>query len=102
MARVHRGQYKKVLNDPDNNDGMVTHLEPEILEYELKGAIGNITTNKGGGGDGIPAELLQILKDDALKALHSLWQQIWIAQEWPRDWKRSVFFPIPMKDNAKE
>ena len=83
MARVHRGQYKKVLNDPDNNDGMVTHPEPEILEYELKGAIGNITTNKGGGGDGIPAELLQILKDDALKSLHSLWQQIWIAQQWP-------------------
>ena len=83
MARVHRGQYKKVLNDPDNNDGMVTHLEPEILEYELKGAIGNITTNKGGGGDGIPAELLQILKDDALKSLHSLCQQIWIAQQWP-------------------
>ena len=83
MARVHRGQYKKVLNDPDNKDGMVTHLEQEILEYELKGAIGNITTNKGGGGDGIPAELLQILKDDALKSLHSLWQQIWIAQQWP-------------------
>ena len=81
---------------------MVTHLEPEILEYELKGVIGNITTNKGSGGDGIPAELFQILKDDALKMLHSLWQQIWIAQQWPQDWKRLVFFPISSKNNVKE
>ena len=81
---------------------MITHLEPDILESEVKWVLGSITMNKTDGGDGITAELFQILKDDALKALHSLWQQIWIAQEWPRDWKRSVFFPIPMKDNAKE
>ena len=103
MARVHRRTVKKnVFNDPDSNDGVVTHLEPEILEYELKRVIGNITTNKGSGGDGIPAKLFQILKDDALKMLHSLWQQIWIAQQWPQDWKRLVFFPISRKDNVKE
>ena len=94
--------YKKDLNDPDNHDGVVTHLEPDILECEVKWALGSITTKKASGGDGIPAKLFQILKDDAVKVLHSICQQIWKTQQWPQDWKRSVFIPIPEKGNAKE
>ena len=93
---------KKNPNDLDNHDGVVTHLEPDILEYEVKWTLGSIITNKASGGDGIPAELFQILKDDAVKVLHSICQQIWKTQQWPQDWKRSVFIPIPKKDNAKE
>ena len=81
---------------------MITHLEPDILEWEVKWALGTITTNKASGGDGIPVELSQILKDDAMKGLHSMCQQIWKTQQWPQDWKRSVFIPIPKKGNAKE
>ena len=92
---------KKDLHDPDNHDGVVTHLEPDILECEVTWAFGSITTNKASGGDGIPVELFQILKDDAVKVLHSICQQIWKTQQWPQDWKRSVFIPIPKKDNAK-
>ena len=94
--------HKKDLNDADNHDGVITHLEPDILECEVKWALGSITTNKASGGDGIPAELFQILKDDAVKVLQSICQQIWKTQQWPQDWKRSVFIPIPMKGNAKE
>ena len=94
--------YKKDLHDPDNHDGVITHLEPDILECEVKWALESITTNKASGGDGIPAELFQILKDDAIKVLHSICQQIWKTQQCPQDWKRSVFIPIPKKDNAKE
>ena len=86
--------YKKDLHDPDNHDGVITHLEPDILECEVKWALGSITTNKASGGDGIPVELFQILQDDAVKALHSICQQIWKMQQWPQDWKRSVFIPI--------
>ena len=81
---------------------MITHLEPEILECEVKWALGNITANKASGGDGIPVELFQILKDDAVKVLHSICQQIWKTKQWPQDWKRSLFIPIPKKGNAKE
>ena len=94
--------YKKDLHDPDYHDGVITHLEPDILECEVKGALGSITTNKASGGDGIPVELFQILKDDAVKVLHSICQQIWKTQQWPQDWKRSVFVLIPKKGNAKE
>ena len=94
--------YKKGLNDPDNYDGVITHLEPDIMECEVKQALGNSTMNKARGGDGIPAELLQILKDDAVKVLHSVCQQIWKTQLWPQDWKRSVFIPIQKKGIAKE
>ena len=94
--------YKKDLIDPENHDDVVTHLEPDILECELKWALGSITTNKASGGDGIPVELFQILKDDAVKVLHSICQQIRETQQWPQDWKRSVFIPIPKKGNAKE
>ena len=94
--------YKKDLHDPDNHDGIITHLEPDILECEVKWALGSITTNKASGGVGIPVELFQILKDDAVKVLHSVCQQIWKTQQWPQDWKWSVFIPIPKKDNAKE
>ena len=83
--------YKKDLHDPDNHDGVITHLEPDILEHEVKWALGSITTNKASGGDGIPVELFQILKDDAVKVLHSICQQIWKTQQWPQDWKSSVF-----------
>ena len=86
--------YKKGLNDPDNHDGVASHLEPDILECKVKWALGSITTNKASGGDGILAELFQILKDDAVKVLHSICQQIWKTQQWPQDWKRSVFIPI--------
>ena len=86
----------------DNHDGVVTHLEPDILEYEVKWVLGSITMNKASGGDGIPVELFQILKDDVVKVLHSICQPIWKTQQWPQDWKRSVFIPIPKKGNAKE
>jgi len=94
--------YKKDLHDPNNHDGVITHLEPDILEYEVKWALGRITMNKASGGDGILVELFQILKDDAVKVLHSICQQIWKTQQWPRHWKRSVFVPVPTKGNAKE
>ena len=94
--------YKKDLHDPDNHDGVITDLEPDILECEVKWALGSITMNKASGGDGIPVELFQILQDDAVKVLHSICQQIWKTQQWPQDWKRSVFIPIPKKGNAKE
>ena len=94
--------YKKELHDQDNHNGVITHLEPDILECEVKWASESITTNKASGGDGIPAELFQILKDDAVKVLHSICQQIWKTQQCPQDWKRSVFTPIPKKGNAKE
>ena len=93
---------KKDLHDPDNHNGVITHLEPDILESEVKWALQSITTNKASGGDGIPVELFQILKDDAVKVLHSICQQIGKIQQWPQDWKRSVFIPIPKKGNAKE
>ena len=94
--------YKKDLYDPDNHDGVITHLEPDILEREAKWALGSITTNKASGGYGIQDELFQIVKDDAVKVLQSICQQIWKTQQWPQDWKRSVFIPIPKKGNAKE
>ena len=94
--------YKKDLHDPDNHNGVITHLEPDILECEVRWALGSITTNKASGGDGIPVKLFQILKDDAVKVLHSIWQQIWKTQQWPQDWKSSVFIPISKKGNAKE
>ena len=88
--------------DPDNHDGVITHLVPDILECEVKGALGSITMNKASGGDGIPVELFQILKDDAVKVLHSICQQVWKTQQWPQDCKRSIFIAIPKKGNAKE
>ena len=94
--------YKKDLHDPDNQDGVITHLEPGILECEVKWALGSITTNKASGGDRIPAELFQILKDDAVKVLPSICLKVWKTQQWPQDWKSSVFIPIPKKGNAKE
>ena len=98
--------YKKDLHDPDNHDGVITDLEPDILECEVKWALGSITTNKASGDDGILVELFQILKTktkkDAVIMLHSICQQIWKTQQWPQDWKRSVFIPIPKKSNAKE
>ena len=94
--------YKKDLHDPDNHSGVVTHLESDILECEVKWALGSITMNKASGGDGIPVELFQILKDDAVKALNSICWKIWKPQQWPQDWKRSVFIPIPKKGNPKE
>ena len=100
MARIHRRTVKIDLHDPDNHDGVITQLQPDILEYEVKWALESITTNKASGGNGIPVELFQILKDDAVKVLHSICQQVWKTQQWP--WKRSVFIPIPKKGNAKE
>ena len=94
--------YKKELHNPDNHNGLIIHLEPDILECEVKWALESITTNKASGGDGIPIELFQILKDAAVKVLHSICQQIWKTQQWPQDWERSVFIPIPKKGNAKE
>ena len=102
MARIQRGTVQKNLHEPDNHDGMITDLEPDILECEVKWALGSITTNKASGGDGIPVELFQFLNDDAVKVLHSICQQIWKTQQWSQDWKRSVFIPIPKKGNAKE
>ena len=94
--------YKKDLHDSDNHNGVIIHLEPDILECEVKWALGSITRNKASRGDRIPVELFQILKDDAVKVLHSIGRQIWKTQQWPQDWKRSVFIPIPKKGNAKE
>ena len=94
--------YRKDLHDPDNHDGMITHLEPDILECKVKLALGNITMNKASRSDRMPVELFQILKDDAGKVLHSICQQIWKAQQWSQDWERSVFIPIPKRGNAKE
>ena len=94
--------YRKDLHDQDNHDGMITHLEPDILECEVKWALESITMNKASGGDGIPVELFQILKDDAVKVLHSICQQIWKTQQWPQGWERSVIIPIPKKGIAKE
>ena len=100
MARIQE-LYKKDLHDQDNHDGVITHLKPDILECEVKWALGSITTNKASGGDGTPVELLQILKDDAVKVLYSICQQIWKMQQCPQHWKRSVFISIPKKGNAK-
>ena len=94
--------YKKDLHDPDNHDGAIIYLEPDILECEAKWALESVNMNKASGGDGIPVELFQILKDDSLKVLHSIFQQTWKAQQWTQDWKRSVFIPIQKKGNAKE
>ena len=102
MTKYTGELYKKILNDPENHDGVITYLEPDIPECKVKQALGSITMNKASGGDGIPAELFQILTDDAVKVLHSICQQIWKIQQWPQDWKRSVFIPIPKKGNAKE
>ena len=103
MARIYR-TVQKDFHNPDNHDGVITptHLELDILECEVRWALGSITTNKARGDDGIPVELFQILKDDAVKVLHSICQQIWKTQHWPQEWKRSVFIPIPKKGNAKE
>ena len=94
--------YKKDLHDPDNHDDVITHPKPDILECEVKWALGSITMNKARGGDGIPVELFQILEDDAVRVLHSICQQIWKTQQWSQDWKRSVFIPIPKKGNAEK
>ena len=94
--------YRKDLHDPDNHNGVITYLEPDILEWEVKWALGSNTTDKASGNDGIQAELFQILKDDAVKVLHSICQQIWKTQQWPQDWKRSVFIPIPKKVSGNE
>ena len=102
MARLHRRTIQKDLHDPDNHNGVITHQKPDILECEVKWALGSITTNKASGDDGTLVELFKILKDDAVKVLHLICQQIWKTQQWPQDWKRSVFIPIPMKGNAKE
>ena len=101
MARIHK-TVQKNLHDQDNYDGVITHLQPDILECKVKWALESITTNKASGSDGIPAKLFQILKDDAVKMLLSICQQIWKTQQWPQDWKRSVFILIPKKGNAKE
>ena len=102
MARIHRRTTKKDHHDPDNHDTVITHLEADILECEVKWTLGSNITNKASRGDGIPVELFQILKDDAVKVLHSICQQIWKTPQWPQDWKRSLFIPIPKKLNAKE
>ena len=102
MARIHRKTIQKDLHDPDNHNGVITFLETDILESEVKWALGSITMNKASGVYRIPMELFQILKDDAVKVLHSICQQIWKTQKWPQDWKRSVFIPTPKKGNAKE
>ena len=107
MPRIHRRTIQKNHRDPDNHDGVITDLEPDTLECKVMWALGSIIMNKvhhyeQSGGDGIPVELFQILKDDIVKVLHSICQQIWKTQQWPQDWKRSVFIPIPKKGNAKE
>ena len=94
--------YQKYHHNPDKHDGVITHLKPDILECYVNWVLGSITTNKASGSDGIPVELFQILKDDAVKMLHSMCQQIWKTQQWPQDWKRSVSIPVPKKGNAKE
>ena len=100
MATINRRTIQQ--SDPANHDGVITHLEPDILECEVKWALGSITMNKASGGDEIPVKLFQVIKDDAGKVLHSICQQIWKTQQWPQDWKKSVFIPMPKKDNAKE
>ena len=102
MARLHRRTVQKNLHDPDNHDGVITHLQPDILECEVKWVLESITTDKASGGDGIPVELLQILKDDAVKVLHLICQQIWKTQQWPQDWKRSVFIKSQRKAMPKK
>ena len=102
MARIYRRTIQKYFHDPENHNGVITHLELDILECEVKWALESITMTKASGGDGIPAELFQILKDDAVRVLHSLCHQGWKTQQWPQDWKGSVFIPIPKKSNAKE
>ena len=102
MWQEYTELYKKGLNDSDNHKGLATNLEPNILECEVNWALGSITLNKASGGDGIPTELFQTLKDDAVEVLNSIQQQIWKPQQWPLDWKRSVFIPISNKGNAKE
>ena len=102
MAKYTEELYKKDLHDPDNHDDVITNLEPDILEREVKWALESITTNKAREGDRIPVELFQILKDDAVKVLHSICQQIWKIQQWPQNWQRSVFIPVLKKGNAKE
>ena len=94
--------YKKDLHNPDDHNGVITRLEPDILECEVKWALESITTNKASGGDGIPVELFQILKDDAVKVMHSICKQIWNTKQWPQEWKKSLFIPIPKKGNTKE
>ena len=101
MARIHRGTAQKDLHDTDNQDGVISHLEPDILECEVKWVLGNITMIKSSGGDGIPVELFQVLKDDAVKVLHSICQQIWKTQQWPQDRKMLVFIPIQRKAMPK-
>ena len=98
---IPKKKKKKDFHDPDNHDGVIIHLETNILESEVKWSLGTITTNKASGGDGIPVELFQTLKDDAVKVLHSIYQQIWKTQQWPQEWKMSTFIPIPKKGNAK-
>ena len=102
MTRIYRRLYKKDLHDPDNHDGLITHLEPDILECEVKWALGSITRNKASGGEGIPVELFQVLKHDAVTVLHLICQQIWKTQQWPQDQNISAFIPIPKKCNNKE
>ena len=102
MWQEYTELYKKDLHNPDNQDGVITHIEPDVLECEVKWALGNITMNKASGGDKIPVELVKFLKDDAVKVLHSICQQIWKTQQWPKDWKRSVLIPIQKKGHAKE
>ena len=102
MGKIHKKTIQKHLHHPDNHNGVISHLEPDILECEVKWALGSITMNKASGGDEIPVELFQILKDDAVKVLHPICQQIWKTQQWPQDSKRSVFIPIPKKGNVKE
>ena len=101
MARIHRRTIQRDLNKPDNHNDVDTHLDPDILKCDIKWALGSITTNKTSGGNGIPVELFQTL-NDAVEVLHSICQQIWKTQQWPQNWKRSVFIPIPKKGNAKE
>ena len=101
MARIHRRSVQKDLHYPDNHDGVITHLEPDILECEVKWALESITTNKASEGDGIPVELFQILKDDAVKVLHSICQQIWKTQQWPQDWKVQFSFQFQRKAMPK-
>ena len=100
MERIHTKIYKKDLHDPDNHNGVVAHLEPDILECEFKWALGSIIMNKGNGGDGIPVKLFQVLKGNAIKVSQSICQQVWKTQQWPQDWKSSAFIPIPKKGNA--
>ena len=102
MTRIHRRTVQKDLHDPDSHDGVITDLKPNILDCQVKWALDSITTNKASGGDGIPVELFQILKDDAVKVPHAIFQLIWKTQQWPQDWKMSVFTPIPKKGNTKE